>query len=100
MEASRYELIDVSSKYQEKVKIPCEELASIVFTADQITFAGVPYSDSLKFIYRFPEKIKVIRQIKSVDLHALIGNIGGYIGLFLGNNINKRSEIYGLISLV
>ena len=93
MEASRYELIDVSSKYQEKVKIPCEELASIVFTADQITFAAVQYLDSLKFIYRFPEKIKVIRQIKSVDLHALIGNIGGYIGLFLGN---KSDQIYSI----
>ena len=29
--------------------------------------------------------MKVIEQSKEVDIHSLIGNIGGYVGLFLGN---------------
>ena len=33
----------------------------------------------------YPEDMKVITQSKEVDEHALIGNIGGYVGLFLGN---------------
>ena len=32
----------------------------------------------------YPEQIKVISQSQAVDLHSLVGNIGGYIGLFLG----------------
>ena len=34
--------------------------------------------------FGFPENMKLIKQQKAIDAHALIGNIGGYIGLFLG----------------
>ena len=36
------------------------------------------------FIMTYPEYIRIITQSKDVDIHALIGNIGGYVGLFLG----------------
>ena len=47
------------------------------------------YSDSkryktLSFTIVYPKEVKIISQSKEVDLHALIGNIGGYFGLFLG----------------
>ena len=32
----------------------------------------------------YPEEVRLITQSKEVDVHTLIGNIGGYIGLFLG----------------
>ena len=32
----------------------------------------------------YPEEVKIITQSKDVDVHSLIGNIGGYLGLFLG----------------
>ena len=32
----------------------------------------------------YPEQMKIISQSQAVDFHSLIGNIGGYIGLFLG----------------
>ena len=35
-------------------------------------------------LIRYPEEVKVITQSKEVDVHSLIGNIGGYLGLFLG----------------
>ena len=36
----------------------------------------------------FPQNIKIITLSKEVDIHTLIGNIGGYIGLFLGNFVS------------
>ena len=35
----------------------------------------------------FPDKMRIISQSKEVDVHTLIGNIGGYLGLFLGKLI-------------
>lgn len=32
----------------------------------------------------YPEEVRIITQSKEVDIHTLIGNIGGYIGFFLG----------------
>ena len=34
----------------------------------------------------FPERFKEIGMVKAVDIHSAIGNSGGYIGLFLGND--------------
>ena len=82
---SKYEIAEMRNRYQKTIKRPCEELANIVFAADEIQFSDGVYNGSLQFFYKYPERIKVIQQIKSVDFHALIGNIGGYIGLFLGN---------------
>ena len=31
-----------------------------------------------------PKKIKLIDQVKAVDIQTVIGNAGGYVGLFLG----------------
>ena len=76
---SRYEIYDVRNKY---FPAPCEEMSNIVFTADELPFIAL--SNILQIYIGFPDRIKVINQRKSVDLHSLIGNIGGYIGLFLG----------------
>ena len=35
----------------------------------------------------YPEQMKIISQSQAVDFHSLVGNIGGYIGLFLGINV-------------
>ena len=32
---------------------------------------------------QYPEEARIITQSKDVDVHSLIGNIGGYLGLFL-----------------
>ena len=32
----------------------------------------------------YPRQVKIITQSRAVDVNALVGNIGGYIGLFLG----------------
>ena len=36
-------------------------------------------------IVDYPDKMKVITQAQAVDFQALVGYVGGYVGLFLGN---------------
>ena len=36
-------------------------------------------------IINYPDKMKVITQAQAVDFQALVGYVGGYVGLFLGN---------------
>ena len=44
---------------------------------------NIPFVLTVRLLY--PERMRIITQSKEVDIHSLIGNIGGYIGLFLGN---------------
>ena len=81
MAASRYEINEIGNRYY---PAPCEGMSNIVFTADEVPYNITDNRPRVYFTY--PEKIKIIQQIKSVDVHSLIGNIGGYIGLFLGKN--------------
>ena len=48
---------------------------------------GILPTDVFAVGFKYPEYAKIITQSKEVDIHGLVGNIGGYIGLFLGNNI-------------
>ena len=41
-------------------------------------------NSSLGLQLEYPETIRIIHLSKEVDFHSLIGNIGGYLGLFLG----------------
>ena len=42
---------------------------------------------SWRLLVAYPEEVKIITQSKDIDVHSLIGNIGGYLGLFLGEII-------------
>ena len=63
------------------------------------TFLFYPYlpNEIWRFTIVYPEHLRVITQSKEVDIHSLIGNIGGYLGLFIGkakfNSIWYQSEI-------
>ena len=67
---------------QEKFPPPCVEIPQVSFELSKIgagrTFGFYP----LHVVY--PKHMKLITQQQALDIHALIGNIGGYIGLFLG----------------
>ena len=59
----------------------------------RISSLKVPNSTIVFGIF-FPKIIRIITLSKEVDIHALIGNIGGYLGLFLGNLIIRyNSEV-------
>ena len=61
---------------------PCLEMSNVVSSMNILKEFN---NTSPALVLNYPDKIKVITQLKSVDAHMLIGNIGGYIGLFLGN---------------
>ena len=81
MKSAKYDMYE--KKYDEKLSKPCGTMSKIDYT-----YALEPFYPEVKSRFAiaviYPEKIKIITQTQSVDLHALIGNIGGYIGLFLG----------------
>ena len=77
---SRYELNEIRNRY---IPPPCEEMSSIAFSAEHLEISK--NSKNFEFYYNYPDKTKVIQQVKAVDFQTLIGNIGGYIGLLLGN---------------
>ena len=67
------------SKYQK----PCHEMTYLSFKhTASMTETGLEYYPIMVF---YPDKIKHVKQSQAIDIHSIIGNIGGYIGLFLGN---------------
>ena len=75
---ARYEFADVTNNYN----VPCQEMSNIVYDYQKVVYNTTNAGFNFRVIY--PEKMKIISQARSVDFHTLIGNIGGYIGLFLG----------------
>ena len=75
----------------EKYLPPCQEMPNIVYNHgignldEKIgTLEIMENMDNIVIVVTYPDKWKIITQSQAVDIHALIGNIGGYIGLFLG----------------
>ena len=86
---SIYEFYLVGKQYYPKA---CQRISKIDFILQhRHATKGI-----LMVIINYPDDIKIITQSKEVDGHALIGNIGGYIGLFLGNIYNTimRTTFY------
>ena len=79
IEDSNYEVSMVRSKAS--YYPPCLGMSKI----DYEFFNNFPTKKGyLKIMIGYPEQIKVITQYQAVDVHSIIGNIGGYFGLFLG----------------
>ena len=64
--------------------VPCQEMSQLAF--DFTSEFELPGYDEFPIIIVFPDKIRAITQSQAIDIHSLIGNIGGYIGLFLGKS--------------
>ena len=58
---------------------PCNRISKLKFE-DSYTNKFKDWSVYINF----PEDVKTIVQSKEVDIHSLIGNVGGYLGLFMG----------------
>ena len=64
--------------------VPCQDILNVPYR-----FYKEPVNKTKGFtIYvTYPSNnVKTVRQSQAVDVHSLIGNIGGYIGLFVGNS--------------
>ena len=78
IQKSMFDFNVVGSKYYPKA---CQRISKLAFSHQ--LFWGT--KGRLSFRLTYPTEVKIITQSKEVDIHGLIGNIGGYIGLFLGN---------------
>lgn len=75
-----------------KLPVPCQEMSQLAFTfTNDFQIGG--YED-YPILVVFPEKIRAITYSQAIDIHSLIGNIGGYIGLFLGKLVNIINLIF------
>lgn len=63
----------------------CHRISEV--RTEVMTYINKDLKKSLYVGLSYPEEIKIITQSREVDIHSLIGNIGGYIGLFLGNYV-------------
>ena len=78
IQKSKYDFHEIRSKYFPK---PCQRISKI-----QTHVTNFPSKGKFGFQIMYPEELKLITQSKEVDVHALIGNIGGYIGLLIGKS--------------
>ena len=60
----------------------CKRISKLSLTE---TYDKLEADGTLNISISYPTFTRIITQSKEVDIHALIGNIGGYIGLILGN---------------
>ena len=80
---SYYDYKTVRNKYY---PASCQRLSKITYEVSKKNWEIDGFENgNWGFGLIYPDHIRIITQSKEVDIHSLIGNIGGYIGLFLGN---------------
>ena len=69
----------------------CHGISSIISYVHEMSSFILEHDHAALGIYiTYPDKIKLITQARKVDGQSLIGYIGGYVGLFLGNYKNSN----------
>ena len=76
-----YDVYVVPSKYY---TTPCQSMSKIDVRYFKESADNMLNESRLAVHIGYPAQVKIITQSQAVDGHSLIGNIGGYIGLFLG----------------
>ena len=62
----------------------CVRMPKVKFEGDEHNLCNC--TNDWEVFIGYPEEVKYITQSKEVDIHSLIGNCGGYLGLFLGTS--------------
>ena len=83
LQESVYVYEGVSDKYLKK---PCQSMTRIDFSLNDKNIAFPPADNEIGIGIHYPLQYRHIVQSQAVDGHSLIGNMGGYIGLFLGSS--------------
>ena len=77
----------------EKTKKACTSISSLTFTYDEADMVSDGFftdgfgSDWFRVGLDYPNQYREIKMIQAIDFQTVIGNAGGYIGLFLGKII-------------
>ena len=66
-----------------KMDEPCYEMPYIDYKHSHADSANAG-TDGHVLFFSYPQKAKFVTNFRDVDVHSLLGNVGGYIGLFLG----------------
>ena len=84
------------TKMIQKIK-PCRRISKLNW--DEHSSGDDPYNpkEELRIYVTYPEEVKTIEMHKEVDFHSLVGNIGGYLGLFMGYAIVQIPALIFLI---
>ena len=69
---------------KEKTKKACTIATTLTFTYDESDNKHKTYFEVVLY---YPYHLKEVVMVRAVDLQTVIGNAGGYIGLFLGKII-------------
>ena len=62
---------------------PCDSVLDITLEYDEFDEDEARPNEIIIGI-TFPDRVKIIKESKEISFHVLVGNSGGYIGLFLG----------------
>ena len=75
---------------------PCSSAPTIIFSYDEYeyNFKGPEW---FHVILQYPNQYKETKMVQAIDLQTVIGNAGGYIGLFLGRINSVLFNSLGII---
>ena len=75
---------------------PCSRISKLNMKHEPIDLENDQRANDKKWdIYIiFPEEVKTIIQFKEVDIHSLIGNVGGYLGLLTGYAVTQIPALF------
>ena len=79
---------------------PCEGIEKIYYSFEEDKLEGTIWDEPGKFWigpFIYDPKFKEIIQKRAIDIHSLVGYIGGYIGLFLGYSIIQIPDFLTVI---
>ena len=79
-------IFDCLVRHDMSVK-PCTTLHNVNYRYEEADYDDKRIQNRFNIEIVFPDSFKEIVQVKAVDIQTVIGNAGGYVGLFCGNII-------------
>ena len=93
-------LMTTGTSFLDSYPKPCREIQNIISTAEETILSESEANDwnfpvpFISFEFHFKTgTFKVIQSVRAFDGESLIGNLGGYLGLFLGFSIWQAPEV-------
>ena len=83
---TKEKIAEANSDRGEKPMKPCTSASSMIFSYEEAEY-NAKGSDWFHVVLVYPSQYREIMMVKAIDLQTVIGNAGGYIGLFLGKII-------------
>ena len=77
-------LVDVRTSITKNFNPPCVVMTDIQDSYNEVDAFLLGKGDWFWTMIEFPNQLRHIKQSKEITFHTLVGNSGGYIGLFLG----------------